>query len=49
MNISYRVNFAVEPNNESEAPKDLVILEIWTNGSVHPKQAINEAAKALVQ
>jgi len=44
-----RVNFAIEPNNESEAPKDLVILEIWTNGSIHPKQAINEAAKALIQ
>ena len=44
-----RVNFAIEPNNVSEAPKDLVILEIWTNGSIHPKQAINEAAKALIQ
>ena len=44
-----RVNFAIELNNESEAPKDLVILEIWTNGSIHPKQAINEAAKALIQ
>ena len=44
-----RVNFAIELNNESEAPKDLVILEVWTNGSIHPKQAINEAAKALIQ
>ena len=44
-----RVNFTIEPNNKSVAPKDLVILEIWTNGSIHPKQAINEAAKALIQ
>ena len=44
-----RVNFAIELNNESQAPKDLVILEVWTNGSIHPKQAINEAAKALIQ
>ena len=44
-----RVNFTIELNNESEAPKDLVILEVWTNGSIHPKQAINEAAKALIQ
>ncbi len=44
-----RVNFAIETNDQSEAPKDRVILEIWTNGSIHPKQAINEAAKALIQ
>ncbi len=44
-----RVNFAIESNDLSEAPKDRVILEIWTNGSIHPKQAINEAAKALIQ
>lgn len=44
-----RVNFAIETNDLSEAPKDRVILEIWTNGSIHPKQAINEAAKALIQ
>nr|YP_009725396.1 alpha subunit of RNA polymerase [Trebouxia lynnae]QHO63902.1 alpha subunit of RNA polymerase [Trebouxia lynnae] len=44
-----KVNFAIETNDQSEAPKDRIILEIWTNGSIHPKQAINDAAKALIQ
>ena len=44
-----KVNFAIETNDLSETPKDRVILEIWTNGSIHPKQAIHEAAKALIQ
>ena len=44
-----KVNFAIETNDLSETPKDRVILEIWTNGSIHPKQAIYEAAKALIQ
>ena len=44
-----KVNFAIETNDKSEIPKDRIILEIWTNGSIHPKQAIHEAAKALIQ
>ena len=44
-----KVNFAIETNDKSEVPKDRIILEIWTNGSIHPKQAIHEAAKALIQ
>ena len=44
-----KVNFAIEINDKSEVPKDRIILEIWTNGSIHPKQAIHEAAKALIQ
>ena len=44
-----KVNFAIETNDKSEVPKDRIILEIWTNGSIHPKQAIHDAAKALIQ
>ena len=44
-----KVNFAIETNDLSEVPKDRIILEIWTNGSIHPKQAIHDAAKALIQ
>lgn len=44
-----KVNFAIESNDKSEVPKDRIILEIWTNGSIHPKQAIHDAAKALIQ
>ena len=42
-----RVNFAIENNDLSNAPKERINLEIWTNGSIHPIQAIIEAAKAF--
>ena len=42
-----RVNFAIENNDLSNAPKERINLEIWTNGSLHPIQAIIEAAKAF--
>ena len=29
--------------------KERIILEVWTNGSIHPRQAIHEAAKSLIQ
>lgn len=28
--------------------KELILLEIWTNGSIHPRQAIHDAAKILM-
>jgi DNA-directed RNA polymerase alpha subunit len=28
--------------------KDYIILEVWTNGSIHPRHAIHKAAKALI-
>lgn len=31
-----------------EKPRERVFFEIWTNGSIHPRQAIKEAAKKLV-
>lgn len=42
-----KVNFAIENNDLSNAPKERINLEIWTNGSIHPIQAIIEAAKAF--
>ena len=44
-----KVNFAVEIDNDFEIPKERVILEVWTNGSIHPRQAIHEATKALIK
>ena len=45
-----RVNFTIEQNNELN--KEFVIFEIWTKGSIHPKQslfrAINEVFKILL-
>ena len=45
-----RVNFTIEQN--SELNKEFVIFEIWTKGSIHPRQslfrAINEVFKILL-
>jgi DNA-directed RNA polymerase subunit alpha len=45
------VNFILETYNayRFEKPKERIILEVWTNGSIHPRQAVHEAAKILVQ
>lgn len=55
-----KVNFLIEndegfscsSSSESRQGKqslDLIILEIWTNGSIHPRQAIYKAAKTLIE
>jgi len=46
-----KVNYIVENYNSFRLgkPKERVIFEIWTNGSIHPRQAIHEAAKILVR
>nr|AIT94606.1 alpha subunit of RNA polymerase [Chlorosarcina brevispinosa] len=43
-----RVNFLVENHDELTNLKERVIFEIWTNGSIHPRQAIHEGAKSLI-
>ena len=41
--VNYMIDIdPAEPNRES------VILEVWTNGSIHPRHAIHEAAKQLI-
>jgi len=46
-----RVNYRLYHYNLSffKKQKEKIILEIWTNGSIHPKQAIHFATKKLVQ
>lgn len=44
-----KVNFILENYTEMEQIKDRIILEVWTNGSIHPKKAIHNAAKNLVE
>jgi DNA-directed RNA polymerase alpha subunit len=41
-----KVNFRVE--TDSLQTKDHLILEIWTNGAVHPRQALYESAENLI-
>ena len=44
-----RVNFLLENDDESIEIKEKVILEIWTNGSIHPRKAIHQAASAIIK
>ena len=46
-----RVNYTIEVDEEidTEKPYEHIFLEIWTNGSIHPVAAIEQAATALVQ
>lgn len=46
-----RVNYRLYNYNLSffKKQKEKIIFEIWTNGSIHPKQAIHFATKNLVQ
>lgn len=44
-----KVNYIVESDDDATQLKDRIILEVWTNGSIHPRQAIHNAAKILVQ
>ena len=43
------VNFAVEVDDNLEEPKDRIILEVWTNGTIKPRDAIYGGAKALIK
>ncbi len=45
-----KVNYSVEEirAGEGSEPKDRLTIEIWTNGSIHPKEALSEAAQIVV-
>ena len=44
----HRVNFAIETDDLSNQFRERLIFEVWTNGSVSPRQAIHEAALSLM-
>lgn len=44
-----RVNYSVEQFKDIWEQKEVAILELWTNGSVHPKQALQDAINNLAQ
>ena len=43
-----RVNFLLQEYTYRDQLADKVILEVWTNGSIHPRQAVTEAGKSLL-
>ena len=46
-----RVNYTIEVDEEldTEKPDEHIFFEIWTNGSIHPIIAIEQAATALIE
>ena len=43
-----KVNFSLQTDDQWQEPKERIVLELWTNGSVSPRQALHEAATCLV-
>jgi DNA-directed RNA polymerase subunit alpha len=43
-----RVNYEVAPASSGDAKKDKMTMEIWTNGSVSPQQAIAVASRMMI-
>nr|YP_010732245.1 RNA polymerase alpha subunit [Watanabea sichuanensis]WDY13159.1 RNA polymerase alpha subunit [Watanabea sichuanensis] len=44
-----RVNFLLQSDDLSNKPRERLVFEVWTNGSIHPRQAIHEAALSLIK
>ena len=44
-----KVNFQINVNRNSEKNEETIIFEIWTNGSITPKRAIQESCLTLAQ
>lgn len=43
-----KVNYTVEDvRSEGGSLKDRLVLEIWTNGSIHPREALSEASELI--
>ena len=45
----FKVNFSIKMNDRFETARENIVLEIWTNGSIHPKRALEEATLSLTQ
>ena len=47
-----RVNFVVEIDDEvlyiRQKVRERIVLEVWTNGSIHPRQAVHDATLSLL-
>jgi DNA-directed RNA polymerase subunit alpha len=46
-NAIRRVNYVVEQFGDVWEQQEVVVLEVWTNGTIHPKQAVHAACSRL--
>ena len=44
-----KVNFQIDIDRNTEKSEETIVFEIWTNGSITPKRAIQESCLALAQ
>ena len=44
-----KVNFQIDVDRNTEKSEETIILEVWTDGSITPKRAIQESCLALAQ
>jgi len=44
-----KVNYVVEDTRSGTAEMDRLVLEVWTDGSIRPEEAVQEAAKTLIE
>jgi len=43
-----KVNYTIEDIRlDGSSPKDRLVLDIWTNGSIHPREALSEASDII--
>lgn len=44
----FQVNYVIEKDDLFNQPRERIVLELWTNGSVHPRQALHKASLSLI-
>lgn len=44
----FQVNYVIEKDDLFNQPRERIVLELWTNGSVHPRQAVHKASLSLI-
>lgn len=44
----FQVNYIIEKDDLFNKPRERIVLELWTNGSVHPRQALHTASLSLI-
>ena len=43
-----KVNYVVEDTRAGQSEADRLVLEVWTDGSVRPEEAVQEGARVLI-
>lgn len=44
----FQANYIIEKDDVFNQPRERIVLELWTNGSIHPRQALHKASLSLI-